>query len=192
MEYEDAIRLVGEIESASTQAESVIIDPGSALRNSIQEKAYSYEDAYRIISSMEGVKAQPQATVQQQPQQIQHARPAEAAVKAAEEIRKLVGKASAEFEESMLHEMRKVKVGKLILPTLSLQDQLSELEKINEGLDENVFNDEQLKVIRQEVFGLAETLRYEKPKSLDAFQASLAAMRAKRLEEAEARLSNMK
>ncbi|MEM0094310.1 MAG: hypothetical protein QXV17_00800 [Candidatus Micrarchaeaceae archaeon] len=191
MEYEDIIRLVGEIESASTQAESVIIDPGSALRNSIQEKAYSYEDAYRIISSMEGVKVQPQAAVQQQPQQIRHARPGEAA-KAAEEIRKLVGKASAEFEESMLHEIRKVKVGKLILPTLSLQDQLSELEKINEGLDENVFNDEQLKVIRQEVFGLAETLRYEKPKSLDAFQASLAAMRAKRLEEAEARLSNMK
>ncbi|MEM0086917.1 MAG: hypothetical protein QW774_00655 [Candidatus Micrarchaeaceae archaeon] len=191
MEYADAVKLVSEIESVSTQNESVIIDPESALKNRIQESAYKYEDAYRIISSVEGLKPQPQPAIQQQPLQVQRAQPTETK-EVSEEIKKLVSKASIEFEESVLKEIEKVKVGKLVLPTLSLQDQLSELEKINEGLDENVFNGEQLKIIRQEIFGLAETLRYEKSKSLDAFQASLAAMRAKRLEEAEAKLSKVK
>ncbi|MEM3181325.1 MAG: hypothetical protein QXS17_02515 [Candidatus Micrarchaeaceae archaeon] len=43
----------------------------------------------------------------------------------------------------------------LVLPTLSLNDQISDLEKIDEGLKEHVFNSEQLKIIKLEANGLS-------------------------------------
>jgi hypothetical protein len=41
-----------------------------------------------------------------------------------------------------------------VLPKLSVADQISELERIIEGLNEHVFNSEQLEIIKEEVLGL--------------------------------------
>ncbi|MGC8676452.1 MAG: hypothetical protein ACP5T3_02975 [Candidatus Micrarchaeia archaeon] len=43
----------------------------------------------------------------------------------------------------------------LVLPTLSINDQISDLEKIDEGLKERVFDEEQLRIIKLEANGLA-------------------------------------
>lgn len=69
----------------------------------------------------------------------------------------------------------------LVLPTLSLNDQLSELEKINLALDGNLFDNEQLGIVKTESLGLARSLRKGKP-SQD-YQKELVELRDKRLKE---------
>jgi hypothetical protein len=70
-----------------------------------------------------------------------------------------------------------------VLPTLSLQDQISELEKISEGLDEQVFSDEQLKIIKDEVYGLRDRIKGEKISATDEFQKSLINLRNQKINE---------
>ncbi len=67
----------------------------------------------------------------------------------------------------------------LVLPTLSLNDQLSELEKINLALEGNLFDNEQLSIVKAEALGLARSLRKSKP-SHD-YQKELVELRDKRL-----------
>ena len=69
----------------------------------------------------------------------------------------------------------------LVLPTLSLNDQLSELEKINLALEGNLFDDEQLGIVKAEAQGLSRSLRKGKP-SQD-YQKELVELRDKRLKE---------
>ena len=52
--------------------------------------------------------------------------------------------------------MPSVRKNKLVLVYLSTEDQISELEKISLGLDQNVFNKEQLNTINDEIKGLKE------------------------------------
>ena len=67
----------------------------------------------------------------------------------------------------------------LVLPNLSLNDQLSELEKINLALEGNLFDNEQLSIVKTEALGLARSLRKSKP-SHD-YQKELVELRDKRL-----------
>ncbi|MDE1811121.1 MAG: hypothetical protein KGH66_03705 [Candidatus Micrarchaeota archaeon] len=55
--------------------------------------------------------------------------------------------------------VKKINTRSLVLPNLSVSDQLVELERIAQGLKEGVFDQDQLSVIRQEVMGLAQTVR---------------------------------
>ncbi|HUY70076.1 MAG TPA: hypothetical protein VMV00_00725 [Candidatus Baltobacteraceae bacterium] len=50
--------------------------------------------------------------------------------------------------------IKKIDTRSLVLPNLSVSDQIVELERIAQGLKENVFDQDQLSVIRQEVLGL--------------------------------------
>ncbi|MCL4383096.1 MAG: hypothetical protein M1168_00900 [Candidatus Marsarchaeota archaeon] len=49
---------------------------------------------------------------------------------------------------------KKLKAKNLVMVNLSIQDQISELEKIILGLDSNSFNEDQIKVIKKEMNGL--------------------------------------
>ncbi|HVC58513.1 MAG TPA: hypothetical protein VND15_03510 [Candidatus Acidoferrales bacterium] len=50
--------------------------------------------------------------------------------------------------------IKKIDTRSLVLPNLSVSDQIVELERIAQGLKENVFDQDQLSVVRQEVLGL--------------------------------------
>ncbi len=71
-----------------------------------------------------------------------------------------------------------------VLPSLSLPDQITELEKIGEGLDANVFNSEQLKVIRMELGALEESAG-----SGGSAGGGLDALREQRMSEVKRRLA---
>ncbi|MEM0148520.1 MAG: hypothetical protein QXY10_02900 [Candidatus Micrarchaeaceae archaeon] len=53
---------------------------------------------------------------------------------------------------------RNTKLEDLVLPNLSITDQISELERIIEGLKENVFDNEHLEIIKEEIYGLADEI----------------------------------
>ncbi|MDE1762271.1 MAG: hypothetical protein KGH59_03185 [Candidatus Micrarchaeota archaeon] len=114
-------------------------------------------------------------------------------IKAAGEIRGITGSAAKEFEgkvktaEVAMKKAaeRKPQAKKLILPGLSLQDQIHDLEGISDGLAQNAFDGEQLGVIRDEVEGVEEARKIEKESPADA---QLLALRNKLLEEVKNRL----
>jgi chaperonin cofactor prefoldin len=66
-----------------------------------------------------------------------------------------IAKVSKEIEEAVSKQKEEKKLKGLVLPTLSLSDQISDLEKIKEGLEERVFNEQQLEIIKLEANGLA-------------------------------------
>ena len=62
------------------------------------------------------------------------------------------------------HPSIKQKEGENVLSKLSLADQVAELERIIEGLNEHAFNNEQLGIIRKEALGLKKSLQKGAPK----------------------------
>ena len=76
-------------------------------------------------------------------------------LKEATEKLEKISKVSSEIEGEIAKQQEKKQVKGLVLPTLSINDQLSDLEKISEGLSEHVFDAEQLKIIKLEANGLA-------------------------------------
>lgn len=73
---------------------------------------------------------------------------------------------------------------KLVLVSLSLQDQITELDKINTMLDSKIFNDSQLQIVKLEINGLMKN----KITPSDDFQKGLVAMRDSRLKEIAGKL----
>jgi hypothetical protein len=76
------------------------------------------------------------------------------AAEAARELNRAVKSVEKEFGEAIKKESRPVRTTGLVLPRLSLQDQLSELELISEGLDKGTFNGRQKKTIISEIIGI--------------------------------------
>ena len=76
----------------------------------------------------------------------------------------------------------------LVLPNLSIADQISELERITEGLKENVFDPDHIDIVVQEIYGLQQVVNDAKKKSkkeeLNSLEQSLWELRDQRLAEA--------
>ncbi len=112
------------------------------------------------------LQSQPQAQPQQQPEhaaempkQMKPVKPRRHVFEkelnnAASRLEKIAS-VSKSVEKKIQERQEQKRLKGLILPTLSLSDQISDLEKINEGLKEGVFNAEQLKIIKLETSGLA-------------------------------------
>ncbi|MGC8586837.1 MAG: hypothetical protein ACP5K9_00915 [Candidatus Micrarchaeia archaeon] len=189
--YDNIFGMLETVENASKRPESVVIDSGKVFSSKIEEKMYSVEETRALLSKLEGIRRVEQ--VQYAPEKTQFAaqqQPRAGAPDITKEIEQIVGNASKDFEKSLERELEKIETKKLILPSLSLQDQLSELEKISEGLDEQVFDDEQLKIIVSEVKGLRERLKFEKMPA-EQFQSSFIVPRNNRLMEVEEKLYKM-
>ena len=74
----------------------------------------------------------------------------------------------------------------LVLPNLSVGDQVAELERIVEGLNEHVFNEDQLAMVRRELEGLKSSIEVESDKNRGALEIerTFVKLRDQRLEEA--------
>ncbi len=189
--YDNIFGMLETVENASKKPESVVIDSGKVFSSKIEEKMYSVEETRALLSKLEGIRRVEQ--VQYAPEKTQFAaqpQPRAGAPDITKEIEQIVGNASKDFEKSLEKELEKIETKKLILTSLSLQDQRSELEKISEGLDEQVFDDEQLKIIVSEVKGLRERLKFEKMPA-EQFQSSFIVPRNNRLMEVEEKLYKM-
>jgi len=139
-----------------------------------------------ILPAIQKVKAKTKKEIQEALPAIQGVK-----AKAEKEIRELASKIPS--AKSMM-KFRHINVADLVLPTLSISDQVSELERIIEGLRENMFDQEHLAIVSQEVYGLqqeANRAAKELKKShaeLNATDQTLFSMREQRLNDAIALL----
>ncbi|MGC8571783.1 MAG: hypothetical protein ACP5RI_02765 [Candidatus Micrarchaeia archaeon] len=89
----------------------------------------------------------------------------------------------------------KINIKDLVLPNLPVSDQISELERIIEGLNEHVFDSEHLEIVAEEVYGLEQYINIMKKaekgkkKQLSDLERSLEELRDQRLSDAVALLS---
>lgn len=84
----------------------------------------------------------------------------------------------------------------LVLPRLSISDQISELEQIIEGLSENVFDKQHMQIIKKEIYGLTQEIEKERKgreykAESSSTEQSLILLRDQRLSEAKAILRDM-
>jgi hypothetical protein len=87
--------------------------------------------------------------------------------------------------------MKRVNTSQLVLPNLTLADQIAELERIIEGLKENVFDNEHMQIVIEELTGLNQVVSDAKKKgvvSKSELEQSLINLRDERLIEALALL----
>lgn len=94
-----------------------------------------------------------------------------------------------EVEGSRALAVRKVGEGDLVLPRLSVTDQIGELEKIITGLKEGAFDQDQLDIVEDELYGLAKALRKGRAQPVVA-ESNLTALRNQRLREATKELES--
>ena len=104
---------------------------------------------------------------------------------AAKELRKAVPQKAR--QQNDVAQAQKSTTHGMVMPSLSLADQIAELDRIGLGLDGNVFNSEQLKLIGMELKALKISSMNEDVAKTDA---NLVAIRDKKLKEAEGRLGN--
>ncbi len=104
---------------------------------------------------------------------------------AAGRLKNMMGAAGTEFEKGVKKEIVETKVEKqqTVMPKLSLQDQVSDLEKIEEGIGEDAFDDEQIEIIKQEINALSLAASKEMMSRLSWEQKQLALLRNQKIKE---------
>ena len=219
-EYMKLVELMQSSENvAGTNEEGVVLDLDKAVAVQPVESTGSYAQLVELIESVEGGGRQKAKEVQKQkaPEPQEHiimsgleqakysnpvpsftAKEEEAARKEFEALKEKLGGIAPKIREL---KRPRVKSGDLVLPTLSLTDQISELERIIEGVKENIFDKEHMDIVKLEVFGLNEIIeRSERAKRKQAkaanaeaattIEESLVQVRNQRLAEAVTLLQN--
>ncbi len=110
------------------------------------------------------VQIQPQIEVAQQIQEVKEEEKAKVSQKesAKKELEELTR--SLNVPKSIIKNARLKPVNEkdLVLPNLSINDQVAELERIVDGLKGNMFNGQDLDIVIQEVYGLSKVVDMEK------------------------------
>ncbi len=147
LDYEKVIVQVDAAPEPSEKS-SITIDLSSAFKDPIEAKELKYGDVSAFIDNVFETAKKPEAAPDAKPKpavQVQAAVPKHDVEKemgdAAAKLRGMIGGAGKEIENTVTKEFVKPKE-KLVMPTLSTQDQLSDLEKIQEGIEENLFSKE--------------------------------------------------
>ncbi|MCL4390717.1 MAG: hypothetical protein QW194_02440 [Candidatus Micrarchaeaceae archaeon] len=207
--YDDLVKYLKELEGKATQSPRSTIDLSPLFNMKSERSKITYIDMVNLIDSLEsrkpirGVEGQKIAphmevagvTQAQYSQMGQVATPQ----KTAAMEQPLAGKSAAAGAEvaDLTREInvprikgfdiKKINESDLVLPNLSMADQISELEKILEGLKENVFDDKHIGVVIEELYGLADVTNQEKRRlkknriSMSQLEQSLWALRDDRL-----------
>lgn len=196
LDYEKVILQVDAAPEVSETA-SISIDISAAFGNSIEMKELRYEDVSALIEGAETKKAETQPEAKPQPEvQVQAAAvpivPKHEVGKemagAAIRLRGMIGGVGKEFEESVTKRIESVEDANLVMPTLSTQDQLSDLEKIEGGIDAGLFDKEQTDIIVQEVNALSRIIARQDTSGLSDDEKEIALMRDQKVKEIKVRL----
>jgi hypothetical protein len=102
--------------------------------------------------------------------------------KAAEELSNAIGKIESTAKTGIRAREKQEEREEAVLPTLPIADQISELEKIAEGLDSNSFDHEQLDVIKGELGSLKQSVSAEKPANENGLERSMRVLRNSRMD----------
>ena len=189
--YSRLVRQITEIENSVSMNEEATADiSGSFMANPSSGKAPTYKSLLDVINEIEK-KGRPQPTrpvpkPAPQTQVAQPAKPAEAQVQQPvqqEELAQLpvaqkespnvyAGKELAALSKALpvriprfgAHRFKKANAADLVLPNLSLADQIAELERILEGINSGVVHGDDIGTARDELYGLVEQVNLEKKK----------------------------
>lgn len=191
-EYEQVVAYIKDIEASTQKPKQSSVDVSKLFETNENQNLHTYLDLLTRIDSIEssrgGQRIRSQKTVPKESQLISSG--VEQASKAS--VVPVAEQQSFEVPESKAQPKIKVKFNEkdLVLPKLSIADQISELERIIEGLKEQVFDENHKEVVLQEVYGLSahiekssKDLRKRKI-TLNQTEQSLWALRQQRLDEA--------
>ncbi|MEM3839152.1 MAG: hypothetical protein QXF01_01060 [Candidatus Micrarchaeaceae archaeon] len=208
LSYDDAVNFINEVEAGAGESKIVVINLKVALKEGVKIKEYEGLDAEKIVERVESVSPegivdfanQPEArgglgktvaaaanTLNKGVSKLQPELETYSKV-AGEELRKVVSKAETKTRNLHNLSLSKKNAGKtngpMVMPQLSLPDQIAELDRILAGLDANIFNGDQLKLIIMEVKALRESIKKENVRQ----DGNLAAIRNQKLKLVEERL----
>ena len=202
MDYNESVSLIDSIQAKDTEVRTVVADIYD-LGAEISIREYLGVESAKLVK---GIEKQPETgkapeeaakpAAQQKPKEkpTRHApevlaRITERRKEVAKELEQMIKvEAKPKVAEPMEAEERKPEPQKesLVMPGLSLQDQIRELEKIGMGLDQGVFESIQLEIIKKEVAGLKAVMGEITP--ADDFQKNLVQIRNSRLSEVSKKL----
>ena len=162
LDYDELAETVSNIDAASSATERAAIKIDvSGLFSSGQPQKVKYDD---LLAKIEGVESRraifgAQKSAQQpQPEMRGGKSPFEEQVEKA--VTPAAGGPQADLQVPQTPaalkgiKVKKVSLKDLVLPNLSLPDQVSELERIIESVREGVLDREHIDVVKQEVYGL--------------------------------------
>ncbi len=161
IKYSDMLAIIEEFEGPQRGSRVAIGKPGTT-QQAYQQPAQQQQPVVPQVP-------QPQQQQQQPMPQIVQPQPANGSV-APREKRKIaakleLGKAIDQLGELEAEiKMRSISTDDLVLPNLSVPDQISELERIIEGLRTGVFDKDHLDTVRQELQGLDKIVQLQKAK----------------------------
>jgi hypothetical protein len=212
--YENTLKLIEEIEQTSTKAQSAEIDMSGSFVSESAQAPQNYKDLIslineierkgRIFSRQKPIQTERRVAEQQlQPkneiQEIQvskgPAQPIKAERSAKEELEHLTKELPLNIPLFSDSKLKRVKTSELVLPNLSIMDQVAELERIIEGIKGGAFNNEDIYIVKEELYGLAREINYEnkklkKNKAYDDKDYQLKLMRKERLAQSIEMLSS--
>jgi hypothetical protein len=212
-QYEELVSLIGSVESGYQPADVAMLDLSDTFETDSNVYKPTYAQMISIIESMEGGGKprfdMPEKQKQQKTAPVPPTPPIAPTVAVLPAHEKLPPKPSethrmsakmelgkiterlGEFEEEM--KMRGINTTGLVLPSLSTADQITELERIIEGLQGHIFDKDHIETIEQEVYGLSKIVKLQKakqarvktkPPAQDAETAEMEGIRNQRLESA--------
>lgn len=212
-QYEKMLKLIADIEKDSEKKQSAEVDISSAFSVESRPALQTYDEILslineierkgRIFSRQKPIQTERMASVQEVRQNIetpsapvQEGAPASAAEnKAKEELAELTKELPLNIPLFSDSKLKKVKISDLVLPNLSIMDQVAELERIIEGIKGGAFNNDDISIVKEELYGLAKAVNDEskelRKKSLyEGGDYQLRLLREQRLEEAIKMLSS--
>ena len=192
-DYKHAAEAADAIDKANRGAsESVDID--AVFAEEISTRELSYQEVSRSLQK-EGFYTEPaQAEKQQVQAVVQSAQKQYLETdkkRAASSLRRATGGLGAEFGKIMEERKEQAEEKRLIMPRLSLQDQVSDLGKIEEGLQEHVFSDDQIVIIKEELRWLGGAEARVSATGIDQDQRELLAIRSQKVSAINGMLAGM-
>ncbi len=195
-------KIVAIVDSKDTRfgAASETIDVPSVLANRLGTKRLDYEkvsaqlekdeSGRRVEPSKETVvEAKTQGAQKQQQLTVPKHGTAQERQGAAAGLKKIVGNIGKELEEGISEKFEGIGESGLVMPTLSIQDQLADLEKIGQGLQEGSFTKKQTEVIVREIKWLLHAAAHEDLSKLSESQRDFVQMRDQKVKEIKIRLN---
>jgi hypothetical protein len=178
--YESALKLIEEIEQSSVKMQSAEIDMSGSFVSESKPAPQNYEDILSLINEIERKgrmfshqkpiqverrsaeqQAQPQPEMQNAPVQAGTPVTIKAENNAKEELEQLTKVLPLNIPLFSDSKLKRVNISDLVLPNLSMMDQVAELERIIEGIKGGAFNNEDIYIVKEELYGLAKEVNEE-------------------------------
>ncbi|MGC8669557.1 MAG: hypothetical protein ACP5TL_00160 [Candidatus Micrarchaeia archaeon] len=186
--YQSLLQIINSIESKG-KGEYLIREkqkPPHLITSGLEQISYSQQKvgaAQTVEVPVQNVNP-PENVPAAQPQAVQ---PQIENKKAKLELGSLIKKLGAAARKPS-YKIKRVNISELVLPNLTLADQIAELERIIEGLKENVFDSEHIIIVEEELYGLDQMLsdlrKQNKLVPKSELEKSLFDLRDQRLSEA--------